>query len=157
MGKPFDITPQNVPPVETPYRRIKTPIPHPDSVPTLKRLLEYEPRSMSGQPPIVWDRAEGIQVHDKYGNMWVLMAAAKPNDSVGLALGGVRADGTVEPAKIIVQGQSQLSGERFGDYFAGAQDPVDGSVWLIGQYASTMSDLNDENSAGCKVVHVTVK
>jgi len=26
---------------------------------------------MSGQPPVVWDRAEGIQVYDKYGNMWL--------------------------------------------------------------------------------------
>jgi len=71
LGKPFDITPQTVPHVETPFRRIATPIPHPDSVPTLKRLLEYEPRSMSGQPPIVWDRAEGIHVYDKYGNKWL--------------------------------------------------------------------------------------
>jgi hypothetical protein len=93
---------------------------------------------------------------DKYGNAWVLMAEATPNGSVGLALGGVRASGTVEPAKIIVEGQSALSGNRFGDYFSAAQDPVDGSVWLIGQYAATNSDLNDENSAGCKVVHVTV-
>ena len=26
---------------------------------------------MSGQPPIVWDRAEGIQVFDKWGNAWL--------------------------------------------------------------------------------------
>lgn len=71
MGKPFDITPQSVSPVETPFRRITTRIPHPDSVPTLKRLLEYEPRSMSGQPPIVWDRAEGVHVYDRYGNKWL--------------------------------------------------------------------------------------
>ncbi|MCZ6635292.1 MAG: aspartate aminotransferase family protein, partial [bacterium] len=24
-----------------------------------------------GQPPVVWDRAEGVQVYDKYGNMWL--------------------------------------------------------------------------------------
>lgn len=71
MGKPFDITPQGVPPVETPFRRICTPIPHPDSVPTLKRLLECEPRSMSGQPPIVWERADGFHVYDRYGNKWL--------------------------------------------------------------------------------------
>lgn len=71
MGKPFDITPKHVPPVETPYRRISTPIPHPDSVPTLERLLKFEPRSMSGQPPIVWERAEGFHVYDKYGNQWL--------------------------------------------------------------------------------------
>ncbi|HZO87512.1 MAG TPA: aspartate aminotransferase family protein [Chthonomonadaceae bacterium] len=71
MGKPFDITPQPVPPVETPFRRIASPIPHPDSVPTLRRLLEVEPRSMSGQPPIVWEKAEGVQVYDAYGNKWL--------------------------------------------------------------------------------------
>jgi 4-aminobutyrate aminotransferase / (S)-3-amino-2-methylpropionate transaminase / 5-aminovalerate transaminase len=26
---------------------------------------------MSGQPPIVWERAEGIHVFDKYGNQWL--------------------------------------------------------------------------------------
>jgi 4-aminobutyrate aminotransferase-like enzyme len=71
MGRPFDITPQNVPPVATPFRRIGTPVPHPDSVSTLQRLQRYEPRSMSGQPPIVWDRAEGVQVYDRYGNIWL--------------------------------------------------------------------------------------
>ena len=71
MGKPFDITPKSVAPVETPFRRIATQIPHPDSVPTLQRLLKFEPRSMSGQPPIVWERAEGFQVFDNYGNRWL--------------------------------------------------------------------------------------
>jgi 4-aminobutyrate aminotransferase-like enzyme len=71
MGKPFSIIPQTVPEVETPFRRIRTAIPHPDSVPVLERLLRFEPRSMSGQPPIVWDRAEGIQVYDRYGNKWL--------------------------------------------------------------------------------------
>lgn len=71
MGKPFDITPKQVPPVETPFRRICTPIPHPDSVPTLERLLKFEPRSMSGQPPIVWEHAEGFHVYDRYGNKWL--------------------------------------------------------------------------------------
>jgi 4-aminobutyrate aminotransferase / (S)-3-amino-2-methylpropionate transaminase / 5-aminovalerate transaminase len=71
MGKPFDITPRDVPHVETPFRRVTTPIPHPDSVPTLQRLLKHEPRSMSGQPPIVWERAEGFHVYDRYGNKWL--------------------------------------------------------------------------------------
>ena len=26
---------------------------------------------MGGQPPVVWDRAEGIQVYDRWGNMWL--------------------------------------------------------------------------------------
>ena len=71
MGKPFDLTPAPVPPVHTPFRRIATPIPHPDSLPILDRLRRFEPRSMSGQPPIIWHRAEGVQVYDPYGNMWL--------------------------------------------------------------------------------------
>jgi 4-aminobutyrate aminotransferase-like enzyme len=26
---------------------------------------------MAGQPPVIWDRAEGIQVYDRWGNMWL--------------------------------------------------------------------------------------
>jgi 4-aminobutyrate aminotransferase-like enzyme len=90
MGKPFDITPQNVPPVETPFRHIGTPIPHPDSIPTLKRLLEYEPRSMSGQPPIVWDRAEGVQVYDKYGNKWLDWSSGVLVTNAGHGIAAIR-------------------------------------------------------------------
>ncbi|HEY3857805.1 MAG TPA: aspartate aminotransferase family protein [Verrucomicrobiae bacterium] len=71
MGKEFDITPKDVPKVETKYRRIVTPLPHPDSVRTLEKLHRCEPISMRGQPPLVWDRAEDIFVYDKYGNRWL--------------------------------------------------------------------------------------
>jgi 4-aminobutyrate aminotransferase-like enzyme len=71
MGKEFSITPQTVPHVETKHRRIVTPIPHPDSVPTLETLRQNEPQSMRGQPPIVWERAEDIYIYDKYGNRWL--------------------------------------------------------------------------------------
>jgi 4-aminobutyrate aminotransferase / (S)-3-amino-2-methylpropionate transaminase / 5-aminovalerate transaminase len=71
MGKEFSITPYAVPRVETKYRRIVTPLPHPNSVATLEKLRQFEPQSMRGQPPIVWDRAEDIFVFDKYGNRWL--------------------------------------------------------------------------------------
>jgi 4-aminobutyrate aminotransferase-like enzyme len=71
MGKEFDITPKNVSRVETKYRRIATPLPHPDSVSVLQKLRRCEPVSMRGQPPLVWDRAEDIFVYDKYGNRWL--------------------------------------------------------------------------------------
>ena len=71
MGKEFSITPRTVPHVETKYRRIVTPVPHPDSVPTLEKLRRFEPQSMRGQPPIVWDHAQDIFVYDKYGNRWL--------------------------------------------------------------------------------------
>jgi len=71
MGKEFDITSRGVPRVETKYRRIVTPLPHPASVATLEKLRRFEPQSMRGQPPLVWDRAEDIFVYDKYGNRWL--------------------------------------------------------------------------------------
>lgn len=71
MGKEFSIEPKDVPRVESPFRRIVTPLPVPESIPSLERLRRYEPISMRGQPPIVWDRAEGVQVYDRYGNMWL--------------------------------------------------------------------------------------
>jgi 4-aminobutyrate aminotransferase/(S)-3-amino-2-methylpropionate transaminase len=71
MGKEFSLTPRAVPHVETKYRRIITPLPHPDSLATLETLRQFEPQSMRGQPPIVWDRAEDIFVFDKYGNRWL--------------------------------------------------------------------------------------
>jgi 4-aminobutyrate aminotransferase-like enzyme len=71
MGKEFSITPKTVPHIETKYRRIVTPLPHPDSVLTLEKLRKFEPQSMRGQPPIVWDRAEDIFVYDKHGNRWL--------------------------------------------------------------------------------------
>jgi len=71
MGKEFNATPRAVPRVETQYRRIVTPLPHPDSMPTLERLRRFEPQSMRGQPPLVWDKAEDIFVFDKHGNRWL--------------------------------------------------------------------------------------
>lgn len=70
-GRTYDLTPKAVPKVNTKFRRIVTKFPVPQSLPILKKLLKYEPRSMSGQPPVIWDRAEGVQVYDKWGNMWL--------------------------------------------------------------------------------------
>ena len=67
----YDLTPRQVPRVQTKYRRIATDIPVPESIPILNDLRRYEPVSMSGQPPVVWDRAEGIQVYDRWGNVWL--------------------------------------------------------------------------------------
>lgn len=71
MGKEFSIEPRTVARVETRYRRIVSALPHPDSLPTLERLRRFEPQSMRGQPPLVWDRAEDIFVYDRYGNRWL--------------------------------------------------------------------------------------
>ena len=71
MAREFSLTPKPVPRVETRYRRIVTDLPAPESIPVLERLHRYEPVAMRGQPPIVWDRAEGFQVYDGYGNRWI--------------------------------------------------------------------------------------
>lgn len=67
----FELVPRKVPTVQTKYRRIVTEIPVPESIPILQRLRQYEPISMSGQPLVLWDRAEGIQVSDRWGNTWL--------------------------------------------------------------------------------------
>jgi 4-aminobutyrate aminotransferase-like enzyme len=71
MGKEFSLVPRTVPRVETPFRRILTPVPHPESLVTLEKLRRFEPQSMRGQPPLVWDRADDLFVYDKYGNQWL--------------------------------------------------------------------------------------
>jgi 4-aminobutyrate aminotransferase-like enzyme len=71
MRKEFSTQPRSVPHVQTRYRRIATPLPHPDSLATLETLRRYEPQSMRGQPPVVWDRAEDVCVFDKFGNQWL--------------------------------------------------------------------------------------
>ena len=71
MTSEFDLIPKRVPRIETAYRRIVTELPAPESVAILERLYKYEPIAMRGQPPIVWDRAEGFQVYDAYGNQWI--------------------------------------------------------------------------------------
>ena len=65
------MVPRPVRRVETSLRRIVTALPVPESLPTLEKLYQYEPRSMRGQPPIVWHRAEGFQVEDAWGNRWI--------------------------------------------------------------------------------------
>jgi 4-aminobutyrate aminotransferase-like enzyme len=67
----YDLTPVEVPMVETKYRRIKTKLPVPESLPIFESLEQSEPRSMMGQPPIVWDKAEDFMVSDPWGNRWI--------------------------------------------------------------------------------------
>jgi 4-aminobutyrate aminotransferase/diaminobutyrate-pyruvate transaminase/4-aminobutyrate aminotransferase/(S)-3-amino-2-methylpropionate transaminase len=65
------MSPKPVSRIETKYRRMATDFPVPESLPLLEKLRTYEPRAMQGQPPVVWDRAEGFQVWDPYGNCWI--------------------------------------------------------------------------------------
>ncbi|GAI85560.1 unnamed protein product, partial [marine sediment metagenome] len=60
-----------VAPVKTKYRTICTQIPVPESIKLLKKLRELEPRSIGGQPPVIWDHGEDCTISDPYGNKWL--------------------------------------------------------------------------------------
>jgi 4-aminobutyrate aminotransferase / (S)-3-amino-2-methylpropionate transaminase / 5-aminovalerate transaminase len=60
-----------VPSVVTEHRLIKTAIPMPGTRQILERLEACESRSMHGQLPLVWDRAEDYSVYDAAGNRWI--------------------------------------------------------------------------------------
>lgn len=67
----YDLTPVKVKVIKTKNRIIRTMLPVPESLPIFEELKKSEPRSMSGQPPIIWHRAEGFHVYDKWGNKWL--------------------------------------------------------------------------------------
>jgi 4-aminobutyrate aminotransferase / (S)-3-amino-2-methylpropionate transaminase / 5-aminovalerate transaminase len=67
----YNLTPVEVPAVSTKFRTIKTKLPVPESIGIFESLSKSEPVSMMGQPPVIWDRAEGFQISDKWGNKWI--------------------------------------------------------------------------------------
>lgn len=67
----YSLIPVDVPLVSTKYRKIKTKLPVPESLEIFELLSKSEPVSMMGQPPIIWEKAEGFQVYDKWGNKWI--------------------------------------------------------------------------------------
>lgn len=67
----YNLEPVKVPLVKTKYRTIATRLPVPESLPIFQQLSESEPVSMMGQPPVVWDSAEGFIVSDRWGNKWI--------------------------------------------------------------------------------------
>jgi 4-aminobutyrate aminotransferase / (S)-3-amino-2-methylpropionate transaminase / 5-aminovalerate transaminase len=67
----YSLNPVDVPKISTQYRIIKTKLPVPESLSIFQNLSESEPVSMMGQPPIIWDKAEGFQIYDKWGNKWI--------------------------------------------------------------------------------------
>ncbi len=71
MSVAFSRDPQAVLRLETDYRRIQTDIPAPGTRLILERLDQVESRSMHGQLPLVWDRAEDFSVSDPAGNRFI--------------------------------------------------------------------------------------
>ena len=63
MSYNFSRQPVDVPFVQTRHRQIKTAIPAPGTEELLQELEACESRSMQGQMPIVWDRAQDFNVY----------------------------------------------------------------------------------------------
>ncbi len=71
MAKEFPLISTEVKPVSTKFRKLSGPVPNSATIKEIEKLREAEPLSMRGQPPVIWDRAEGVNVYDAYGNMWL--------------------------------------------------------------------------------------
>lgn len=113
----YDLTPVEVPKVETKYRSIKTAIPVPESLPIFAELKKSEPRSMQGQPPIIWHKADNFTIEDKWGNRWidwsscVLIANAGHNHpKISKALRDIIDQGLLSTYVFIHEGRAKLTG-----------------------------------------------
>ena len=71
MAKEFPLTAAKVETVSTALRKVSGMIPNEQTIAELEKLREAEPVSMRGQPPVIWDRAEGVNIYDAYGNKWL--------------------------------------------------------------------------------------
>ncbi|MFC1892144.1 aspartate aminotransferase family protein [Thermodesulfobacteriota bacterium] len=67
----FNLTPREVTRVQTNHRSIITRLPVPESLPLLEKIKKYESSNVMDQLPVIWDHAEGYQVHDAWGNTWI--------------------------------------------------------------------------------------
>jgi 4-aminobutyrate aminotransferase-like enzyme len=70
-GYSFSLIPQEVAKLKTDHRLIQTSIPAPGTAEVFERLDKVESRSMHGQLPLVWERAEDSSVYDIAGNRWI--------------------------------------------------------------------------------------
>ena len=71
MAKEFPLIATEVESVSTKFRKLSGQIPNPATIKQIEQLRAAESVSMRGQPPVIWDRAEGINVYDAYGNLWL--------------------------------------------------------------------------------------
>ena len=71
MAKEFPLVSVEVEPVSTKFRKLSGAIPNDKTIKEIEKLRKAESFSMRGQPPVIWERAEGVNVYDAYGNMWL--------------------------------------------------------------------------------------
>jgi hypothetical protein len=95
----------------------------------------------------LWSAAPGI---DKDGNMFALMAQTNASTPISLAVGGMTREGALIPPQSAWKGTGTFPAPQFGDFFDAAQDPMDGSVWAVGNYAAG-------GDCGARVVHITAQ
>lgn len=67
----FSSEPRKVKLINTRNRKINTMIPAPGTSEIMRNLSLFESRSMHGQLPLVWDRAEDFKIFDCKGNCWI--------------------------------------------------------------------------------------
>lgn len=67
----FSLDPVEVPKVDTAHRRIATAIPAPGTRGVMERIARHESSNAMDQPPVIWDRANGHQIFDPWGNVWI--------------------------------------------------------------------------------------
>ena len=84
----------------------------------LEKLNRYEPRAMGGQPPVVWDHAEGFQVWDPWGNCWIdwssgvlITNAGHAGTYIVAARTATRADGSAEVSAFTSKYDAWLAGK----------------------------------------------
>ena len=67
----FKLDPQNVIPILTNHRVIKTKIPHPEDIKIFNQIMNIESSLVGKQLPVVWDHAEDFSIFDRSLNSLV--------------------------------------------------------------------------------------
>jgi hypothetical protein len=80
--------------------------------------------------------------------MFALMAQTSASTPLSLAVAGMTRAGAMIPPQTVWKGNGTFPAPQFGDFFDAAQDPVDGTVWAVGNYAAA-------GKCGARVVHIT--
>lgn len=130
----YSLEPVEVPHIETRYRSIRTKLPVPESLPIFEALRRSEPQSMSGQPPVVWHKAEDFIVSDRWGNRWIDWSSCVLVANVGHGCPEVKAalQATIEQGLLSTyvfahEGRAELAGMLRGL----TPDPEGWSVFLL--------------------------
>lgn len=67
----LDLEPKDVPRIETAHRRIVTKFPAPGTRELMEEIASRESLNALNQMPVVWERAQGHQIFDPWGNCFI--------------------------------------------------------------------------------------